>query len=134
MSATVGDKPKEESTVNNREAVELDIMELQVMAPEVVLHIPGIFREAVQDSLLNILGEDTAKALTIMVGEPALEDPDAVFSTLDSILRGPGSDILKGAIKAEFQVMIRRLLEKATLGHFAEMDSLSLEQEAFVAP
>lgn len=130
MNSGLGEEPKEELMTADRQSVDVDIMELEAVDPETAMTIPRVFRQAVQDSLLNILGEDTAKALTIMIGDSALTDPSAVFSTLDSILHDPGSEILKGAIRAEFQVMVRQLLERLTIGHFAQMDSQSLEQEA----
>ncbi|HXW37907.1 MAG TPA: hypothetical protein VEJ36_08425 [Nitrososphaerales archaeon] len=114
-----------------REKLEEDIMDLQALVPTIGEFLPTLFKEAVSDSLYNSFGDDTAKALMIMIGDTCLERPQEVFPQLDSILHD-GSEVLKGAIRAEFGAIVHQLLVRATLGHFSGPDSISIEQEALM--
>jgi hypothetical protein len=73
-----------------------------------------MFREAVADSLANLLDESEARALVALMGGTSLEDPGKVYGALDSILQ-MGSHVLKDAIAEEFHAKVdllkRRLAE-----------------------
>ncbi|MGD0478267.1 MAG: hypothetical protein ABSB29_08920 [Nitrososphaerales archaeon] len=71
----------------------------------------SLFKEAVIDSLANILGKNEARALLRLMARTDFENPPEVFEALDSILHG-GSRILRDAIVEEFRVNVHLLLEK----------------------
>lgn len=71
-----------------------------------------IFKEAVTDSLANILDRNEARALLILIGGTDFGSPTEVFQALDSILL-EGSKILKEAITKEFLASADLLLRKA---------------------
>jgi hypothetical protein len=78
----------------------------------------SLFKEAVTDSFTNILGENEARALVMLIAGTEFESPPVVFAALDSILH-EGSRILKDAIVEEFRANVHLLLEKVKRGSFA---------------
>jgi hypothetical protein len=70
-----------------------------------------MFREAVADSLVNLLDESEARSLVAFMGGTSLEDPEKVYGALDSILQR-GSHVLKDAITEEFHARVDLLKRK----------------------
>jgi hypothetical protein len=70
-----------------------------------------MFREAVADSLTNLLDPGEARAIVVLMGGTNLEDPEKVYGALDSILQG-GSHVLKDAIAEEFREKVDLLKRK----------------------
>jgi hypothetical protein len=70
-----------------------------------------MFREAVADSLSNLLDPGEARAMVVLMGGTNLENPEKVYGALDSILQG-GSHVLKDAIAEEFRGKVDLLKRK----------------------
>ena len=64
-----------------------------------------MFREAVADSLANLLDLSEARAMVAFMGGTSLENPERVYEALDSILQG-GAHVLKDAIAEEFHAKV----------------------------
>lgn len=96
---------------SRRQTLEEELHTLQALAPDMIEDLRSIFEEAVTDSLANILEENEARALIILMGGTEFGSPHDVFAALDSILHD-GSQILKGAITGEFRASVHLLLEK----------------------
>ena len=86
--------------------------------PPVGDHLSGIeedirfmFREAVADSLANLLDVSEARAMVAFMGGTSLEDPERVYGALDSILQR-GAHVLKDAIAEEFHAKVDLLKRK----------------------
>lgn len=104
------------------QTLEEELLTLQVLASPNIQDLHSIFMEAVTDSLANILGENEAKALMILIRGTDLT-PYEVFSTLDSMLH-EGSYVLKDAITEEFRANVHLLLEKVKRNVAEETESL----------
>jgi hypothetical protein len=100
-----------ESRFPRRQTVEEELLDLQVLAPNMIEDLHALFKEAVTDSIANILGGNEARALTRLVAETGFENPRLFFEALDSVLHG-GSRIFKDAIVEEFRVNVHLLMEK----------------------
>jgi hypothetical protein len=98
-----------------REVVEEELLDLIALAPDLIKDLRSLFKEAVTDSLANILPENEARALLMLIAWTDFEDPSRVSEALDSIL-GEGSRILKHAILEEFRVNVHILLGKVRRG------------------
>lgn len=72
----------------------------------------SLFKEAVTDSLANILGENEARALMRLTAGTDFGSPDQVYEALDSIFH-EGAQILRKTIVEEFSTGVHLLLEKA---------------------
>jgi hypothetical protein len=94
-----------------RQTIEEDLLALQILAPDMIGDLHSLFKEAVTDSLANILGQKEARVLMRRMARTNFESPYTVFAALDSILRG-SSQILRDAIVEEFRVNVHLLLEK----------------------
>jgi hypothetical protein len=70
-----------------------------------------MFREAVADTLANLLDVNEARSLVAFMGGTSLEDPGKVYGALDSILQR-GSHVLKDAIAEEFHSRVDLLKRK----------------------
>lgn len=87
-----------------------------------------MFREAVADSLANLLDEREARAMVSFMGGLSLESPERVYGALDTILQR-GSHVLKEAIAEEFHAkvdLLKRRLEGdpdsvIRVAHFVQM-------------
>ncbi len=90
--------------------VEEELRMLASYVPHSAREIPQIFKSAVQDALSNLLDESTSMALQVYIGYPNLTNPDAVFSSLDTLLM-QGSATLKEAITEEFGVRVHSRFE-----------------------
>lgn len=100
-----------ECRLPKRQTVEEDLLSLQVLAPDMTEDLHTLFKEAVTDSLANILGQSEARTLMRLMARTNFESPYMVFEALDSILHG-GSKILRDTIVEEFRVNVHLLLEK----------------------
>lgn len=96
---------------NREQKLEEELRTLQALIPDITKDIHTIFQEAVTDSLWNMLPENEARALSLLIGGNILGSPCDVYSALDSILLG-GSQILKDAISEEFCANVHLLMEK----------------------
>lgn len=101
-----------------RQTIEEELLALQALAPDMLEDLRSLFKEAVTNSLANILGENEARALVMLIGGTDFGSPSRVYAALDSIFH-EGSQILKGAIVEEFRAHVHLLLEKAKRGMFA---------------
>jgi hypothetical protein len=117
---------RDDSSATKRRSLEEEIMELNAISPEAVADLPNVFRKAVCDSLANVFGLDTAQALMIMIGDADMGNPEEVFLALDSFLK-EGAEIMKGAIKAEFSVIVHQSLEKAEQGSLITSELAGVE-------
>lgn len=109
-----------ESRFPRRQTVEEELLDLQVLAPDMIEDLHALFKEAVTDSIANILDEYEARALTRVIADTGFESPHLVFEVLDSVLHGD-SRIFKDAIVEEFRVSVHLLLEKVK-GEIARND------------
>jgi len=100
-----------ECHIPKRQTTEEEILELQALIPDIMEDVRSLFKEAVTDSIANLLDENEARALVILVSGPGFESPAEVYEELDSILRS-GSRIVKEAIVEEFRINVHLLLEK----------------------
>ena len=95
-----------------RQTTEEDLRALQALAPVMVEDLYSLFKEAVTDSLVDVLGENEARVLMRLIVGTNFESPDQVYEALDSIFHG-GAQILRKAIVEEFSASVHLLLEKA---------------------
>ncbi|MGD0396434.1 MAG: hypothetical protein ABSB26_05950 [Nitrososphaerales archaeon] len=95
-----------------RQTVEEDLLALQALAPVMVEDLYSLFKEAVTDSFVNILGGNEARALMRLIAGTSFGSPDEVYEVLDSIFH-EGAQILRKAIVEEFSASVHLLLEKA---------------------
>ncbi|MGD0477395.1 MAG: hypothetical protein ABSB29_04405 [Nitrososphaerales archaeon] len=100
-----------------RKTLEEELLTLQALAPDMIEDLHSLFKEAVTDSLANILGQKEARALMRRMARIDFENPHMVFEALDSIHRD-GSQILKDAVVEEFRANVHLLLEKVKWGSF----------------
>ena len=100
-----------ECRLPKRQTLEADLFTLQGLAPDRLEELNSLFKKAVTDCLANLLDENEASALVILMGEANFETPQKAYETLDSILQG-GSQILKSAIVEEFRASVHLLLKK----------------------
>lgn len=91
--------------------LEEDLFELQAITPEDVEDLPILFEEAVTDTLANLLGQNEARALVILLRGTDFGRRDEVFAALDSFFK-EGSKIVKDAITEEFHAQAHLLAEK----------------------
>jgi hypothetical protein len=102
-----------EGSVSKRHPIEAKAPGLQTFSLDIAEgDLLVIFKEAVTDSLANILDRNEARALLILIRGTDLGSPTKVFQALDSILL-EGSKILKEAITEEFLANADLLLRKA---------------------
>lgn len=127
MSGDIQSRALERMSAMIRKSLEEELFDLNAADPDCIGQLPKIFEEAVMDSLTNILGEGEAIALSKVVGESGLGEPDTVYSKLDLFLH-EGSGILKGAIQEEFRVKVHELFVRT----FAQY--VSLPEALAVAP
>ena len=109
--------------------LEEELLSLQVLAPDLVEDAQTIFKEAVSDTLANVLTEDEAIALIILLGGVDLGSPREVYEALDSILHR-GSGIIKSALAEEFRISVHLLLEKLERGMILDPESRSIQVSA----
>jgi len=94
-----------------KQTVEEELLELEALIPDIAEVWNPLFKEAVTDSIANLLDENEARALVILISSSGFESPAEVYEELDSILCS-GSEIVKGAIFEEFRAKVHLLLEK----------------------
>jgi hypothetical protein len=93
------------------QTVEEELFDLQALAPDMIEDLRSLFKEAVADPTVKLLGKDEAVALAKLIAETDLGNPPQVFTALDSTLH-EGSRIIKDAVVEEFRVKVHQLLEK----------------------
>lgn len=113
-----------ECRLPRRQTLEEELLTLQALAPDMIEDLHSLFKEAVTDSLANILGWDEARALVKLLAETEFESPSVVFAALDSFLH-EGSQILKDAIVKEFRANVHLLLEKVKRSLYANHERAS---------
>ena len=98
---------------NEEKSIEEDLRSLNALAPELMLALPGLFKNAIMDSIRSGMGgRDFGMVLKSLPGI-GLEHRPYVFRFLDS-LYGEKSKDLEQAIDRMFQSEVRHLLLKAT--------------------
>ena len=75
-----------------RQTTEEDLLALQALAPVMVEDLYSLFKEAVTDSLVDVLGENEARVLMRLIVGTNFESPDQVYEALDSIFHRRRSD------------------------------------------
>ncbi len=93
---------------NSHLSLEEEVLSLHAIAPSTLSQLPVLFAESVVDSASKILGEATGEALLRYIGDSELRDPEAVYSRLNSFLRG-GSDDMRRAIAKTFTSKVHTL-------------------------
>ncbi|MGD0396162.1 MAG: hypothetical protein ABSB26_04545 [Nitrososphaerales archaeon] len=100
-----------ESRFPRRQTIEEELLTLQALAPDTIEDLHPLFKAAVIDSLVSILGESGARAVVILMAGTNFESPSGVYAALDSIFQ-EGSRFLRRAIVEEFSVNLHLLLER----------------------
>jgi len=107
-----------ECRLPRRQTLEEELLTLQALAPDLIEDLRCLFKEAVTDSLANILDEGEARTLVMLIAETEFRNPAIVFGALDSILH-EGSQILRDVTVKEFRANVHLLLEKVKRGLYA---------------
>lgn len=98
---------------NEEKSIEEDLRSLNALAPELMVALPGLFKNAIMDSIRSGMdGRDFGMVLKSLPGL-SLEHRPYVFRFLDSVY-GEKSKDLEQAIDRRFQFEVRHLILKAT--------------------
>jgi hypothetical protein len=93
------------------QSVEHDLFALNVMAPELVEHVPALFEEAVKDSLSYMLGSKESARVLSCFRANELESRQGVFERLLVVYGGKASPI-QNMIDRVFGMRVHDLVRK----------------------